>query len=141
MSPATKASVLSHIANLERAIAELREHQGATPQELRRDLSRAWAIQHGLQLAIQNVIDISARLLADRGIRDLDEYAQVPSALGDHELMPQEFVSRIVGMAGFRNILVHEYAKVDLKTVCQVLNSRLDDFGEFARLARGLLPD
>ncbi|MBI5038667.1 MAG: DUF86 domain-containing protein [Nitrospirae bacterium] len=43
------------------------------------------------------------------------------------------FVESIRGMAGFRNILVHEYATVDLKQVYNVLHTRLNDFREFAR--------
>lgn len=35
-------------------------------------------------------------------------------------------------MAGFRNILVHEYAKIDLNKLAEVLNTSLSDFREYA---------
>jgi uncharacterized protein YutE (UPF0331/DUF86 family) len=37
-------------------------------------------------------------------------------------------------VAGFRNVLVHGYLSVDRAVVHEVLNARLDDFAEFARL-------
>lgn len=34
-------------------------------------------------------------------------------------------------MVGFRNILVHDYAKVDEEIIIEVLNEKLDDFIEY----------
>ncbi|WXJ85839.1 hypothetical protein MTBGP_26550 [Moorella thermoacetica] len=39
----------------------------------------------------------------------------------------------ISGMAGFRNILVHEYGKIDLKKVADIINNHLNDFRQYAR--------
>ncbi|MBS4022856.1 MAG: DUF86 domain-containing protein [Dethiobacter sp.] len=39
-----------------------------------------------------------------------------------------KFVRKISGMAGLRNILVHEYAKVDAVLLAGILNEGLDDF-------------
>ncbi|WP_235551420.1 DUF86 domain-containing protein [Neomoorella thermoacetica] len=36
-------------------------------------------------------------------------------------------------MAGFRNILVHEYGKIDLKKVADIMNNHLNDFRQYAR--------
>ncbi|MDD5434603.1 MAG: DUF86 domain-containing protein [Nitrospira sp.] len=35
-------------------------------------------------------------------------------------------------MAGFRNILIHEYASVDISKVYDVLQNRLNDFKKYA---------
>jgi len=47
--------------------------------------------------------------------------------------VPQDLVSRLVNMAKFRNLLVHEYARIDSATVYSILKRRLGDFDEFAR--------
>ncbi|MCL4515103.1 MAG: DUF86 domain-containing protein [Firmicutes bacterium] len=41
-------------------------------------------------------------------------------------------MQKVAGMAGFRNVLVHQYLQVDLKEVYQILQSGLDDFRSFA---------
>ncbi len=36
-------------------------------------------------------------------------------------------------MTGFRNVLVREYIEIDHQTVYDILQTRLDDFEEFAQ--------
>lgn len=43
-------------------------------------------------------------------------------------------------MAGFRNILVHEYSKVNPEIVFGILKKRLPDLRFFAERIAGLLP-
>ena len=42
-------------------------------------------------------------------------------------------LTQLVKMAGFRNIVVHDYAKIDDAAVYGALKKRLGDFEEFAR--------
>ena len=44
--------------------------------------------------------------------------------------LPDATAARLEGLAGFRNVLVHEYAAVDLRRVHAGLD-RLDDFDAF----------
>ena len=48
-------------------------------------------------------------------------------------VLPAAFGARLRKIAGFRNVLVHEYIEVDLDVVARVLDENLDDFEEFAR--------
>ena len=118
----------SYLAELER----LRQH---TFDELGTSLHLRWSIEHGLQLSIQIVLDVGNLILAALGEHDIEDYAEVIEKLGEHGIIPKDFSARIRGMAGFRNILVHEYAEVNLREVYRILQERLDDFLEFARYA------
>ena len=60
----------------------------------------------------------------------VDEYRQVPARLAAHGVITAETEARLEGLAGFRNILVHEYTAVDLEKLHASL-SRLDDFDAF----------
>jgi len=42
-------------------------------------------------------------------------------------------------MAGFRNVLVHEYLEIDRRRVWRVLNDELGDFEKFIRAVSKLL--
>lgn len=59
-------------------------------------------------------------------------YSNIIIKLAELGAILVEFGERIKGMAGFRNILVHEYANVDLTKLVMVLNTGLDDLREFA---------
>jgi hypothetical protein len=51
------------LADLETTVGKLRELAGVTPEEMRKATEKAWAVQRGLQIAIQNVLDIGITFL------------------------------------------------------------------------------
>ena len=59
--------------------------------------------------------------------------------MGKHGVIPKDFASKIEGMAGFRNILVHDYLEIDPRKVYQNLLNALKDFDEFARYIVGYI--
>ncbi|MBI3333108.1 MAG: DUF86 domain-containing protein [Candidatus Omnitrophica bacterium] len=63
----------------------------------------------------------------------IEDYVDVIDRLGERRILPKDFARQIRKMAGFRNLLVHEYAEVNLATVHDVLQNRLGDFEKFAR--------
>ena len=134
MSPgrADSSVVRRHLAALREALANLRRHSGLTPEMLRVDMDRRWTVEHGLQLCAQNVIDIATHLAATAGL-DASDYASAIDRLAGMNVLPAAFGARLRQIAGFRNVLVHEYIEVDLEVVARVLDENLDDFEEFAR--------
>ncbi|MBI4640822.1 MAG: DUF86 domain-containing protein [Candidatus Tectomicrobia bacterium] len=121
------------LEELDRYLAELERLRGHTFEDLATSLSLAWSVEHGLQLSIQIVLDIGNHILAALGEQEIENYVEVIEKLGERGIIPEDFSARIRGMAGFRNILVHEYAEVNLREVYRILQERLDDFREFAR--------
>jgi len=90
-------------------------------------------VERGLQLCTQNALDIATHLAASAG-RDVPDYATAIDQLSDLGVLPAGFAARFRPVAGFRNVIVHGYLDVDLRIVHRLLNDRLDDFSEFARL-------
>lgn len=91
-----------------------------------------YGVQHLLQLASQAAIDIASHVLASDFSRRADQYRDVILALGSEGVLPTEFAHRFAAVAGFRNILIHEYLAVDPEKVRLFLQKELDDFKEFA---------
>ncbi len=56
----------------------------------------------------------------------------MPLALAGHGVISDALASRLQGLAGFRNLPVHEYAAVDPEKVRALLQTRLTDFTDFA---------
>jgi uncharacterized protein YutE (UPF0331/DUF86 family) len=134
MSPGRPDAVLvrRHLLALDEILQVLRRHQGVTAEQLRADRERLWIVEHGLQLAAQNVLDVATHLAASAG-RETPEYAAAIDRLGELGVLPAPFAASLRGIAGFRNVLVHGYLDVDLDEVVDLLGSRLDDFVSFAR--------
>lgn len=114
-------------------LKELEDLKGISWNEFSSSLSKQWTILHGLQLSIQIVIDVGNHILAAIGENQIEEYVDIMDKLGEKEIIPFEFSKQIRGMAGLRNILVHEYARVDLNKIYDILQHRLEDFYVFMK--------
>ena len=134
MSPGRPDPVVvrRHLLALDEALQVLRRHQGVTKEQLSADRERLWVVEHGLQLAAQNVLDVATHLAASAG-RETPDYATAIDRLGELGVLPAPFAASLRGIAGFRNVLVHGYLDVDLADVVDLHGARLDDFVAFAR--------
>ena len=125
------AVVRRHLLALDEAVQRLRRHAGKPLAALVADPDTLWTVERGLQLCAQNALDIATHLTASAG-RDAPDYATAVDRLGELGVLPDTFVRRFRGIAGFRNVLVHGYLGVDLERVHTLLNFGLVDFLAFA---------
>jgi len=125
-----------HIQNMEEALTELSKYGNISFEEFERDLSLRWIVEKGLEILIQNLLDIGAHLLAAQIKNDWEDYGEVILKMGKHRVIPQAFSDKIKGMAGLRNILIHEYLKIDLDKLFDTLKVRLEDFVLFIKYIR-----
>jgi len=126
------AVVRRHLLALDEAVQHLRRHAGRPLSLLQSDPDERWAVERGLQLCAQNVLDIATHLTASAG-RDAPDYATAIDVLGELGILPAEFAVRLRAIAGFRNVLVHGYLSVDVSLMHRLLNAGLNDFVDFAR--------
>jgi uncharacterized protein YutE (UPF0331/DUF86 family) len=120
-----------HLQNMEEALTNLARYRNLSLEEFRKDLSLIWIAKKGLEILIQNLLDIGAHILASEIKNDWDDYGEIILKLGHHGIIPVDFSERIHGMAGLRNILIHEYLRVDAATLYDYLKERLGDFTDF----------
>jgi uncharacterized protein YutE (UPF0331/DUF86 family) len=74
-----------------------------------------------LQLTIQAVLDISHYLVADMKLNLPADSKELFSVLAMHKVLPVRLSKKLVSMAGFCNVLVHEYLEIDRRRVHRVL--------------------
>lgn len=127
------AVVRRHLLAIDEALQTLRRHQGKPLEVLVSVREELWAVERGLQLCAQNALDVATHLAASAG-RDVPDYGAAIDRLAELDVLPSDFAVRFRAIAGFRNVIVHGYLDVDAATVHRLLNERLDDFSEFARL-------
>lgn len=126
--------VAKKLAEIETYVRELRTL--SRPQEIDRDVREERFVAHTLQLAIQAVLDAASHIVSDerlgepRTSRDLIDFLGRDGWLSDAQVMA------LGPMVSFRNLLVHEYTKVDLTIVRDVIENRLDDLLAFVAAIR-----
>jgi len=122
--------ILGKIDQLERYLKEL---SAIVPQDFAayRKVEKRRACERLLQVSIEAVIDVCHLLVT--GLRlgipaEEDDLFEKLEAAGIISLQTRETLKE---MKGFRNILVHEYARIDDRMVYEVAKSRLGDFETF----------
>lgn len=133
--------VEEQLKQIETALANLRKHQRMAYKTFSLDLDKQWIVQRGFEVLIQSMLDIGAHLLASKGENDWDEYREIFLQLGRHKVLPQRFAQKIAGMAGLRNLLVHEYRRLDMRMIHRHLQKDLGDFARFVRHVRAYLQE
>jgi len=91
------------------------------------------AVERSLQVAVEACLDIGRRLIALEGFRYPESNRDVFQVLGEEGVVPQELLPSLLDMARFRNLIVHDYAKIDDAKVYAILKKRLGDLDEYAR--------
>jgi len=62
---------------------------------------------------IQAVIDIGNHLVTDAGLGAPERYVDILEKLADSGMISSELAGRLVPVFGMRNVLVHEYVRLD----------------------------
>jgi uncharacterized protein YutE (UPF0331/DUF86 family) len=91
--------------------------------------------ERNLEVAAQCVLDISHRLISLAGGQRPRDYFEAILHLGELAVLPPDFAAHLAPLAGFRNILVHEYLEVDWQEVYRNLQ-QISDLSKFAELVR-----
>jgi uncharacterized protein YutE (UPF0331/DUF86 family) len=84
------------------------------------------AAERFLHLAIESVLDVGTHCIAALGLPRPARYADVVPTLAEAGIVTAETARELANIAGFRNLLVHDYAHVDRARVHAFLNARLD---------------
>jgi len=117
--------------HLENAVRQLRE-VGQNPREtFLGDLRTVNSAKYLLIVATESALDICNHLVARRGGRSPEDYADCIAILAELGAIEGELKSRLVKMARFRNLLVHLYWKVDDSEVYRVIREDLGDFDRY----------
>lgn len=125
--------VVERLGALDTYITELDHYAQYSLDELIADFVKYRAAQHSLLLATQAVVDIAVHIItADHNAR-IQDYRQAIESLGQVGILPSEFAEHLAPLAGFRNILVHDYLAVDAEKVYGILIRGRADLREFGR--------
>ena len=86
-----------------------------------------------LELIIQSVIDIASHIVAAMSFEKPQDYHHLFDILIREDVFPEDFSSKLHGLVGLRNILSHEYLKIDHYRLYDNIVKGIDDFNLFCR--------
>jgi len=86
-----------------------------------------------LQLAIECVLDVGSMLIVSLDLRKPSDRQEIIDILEEAKIISSMLSTRLSGIAGFRNLLAHEYVKIDRNKVYSILNNRIPNLESYAK--------
>ena len=125
--------IKAKLAKMRQYLRYLEELRKANLEEFKRDFRLSDSAERYLQLAIESIIDIGNEIISSLQLRRPERYRDIPYILSEAEIIPRGFADSVASMISFRNLLVHDYASIDLDLVYSFLQTRLIDFESFLK--------
>jgi uncharacterized protein YutE (UPF0331/DUF86 family) len=103
------------------------------------DIDRQESVMFNLQMAIQNCIDLAAHIISEEGLGVPGSTNEMLYLLEENGYIDSALTEKMAKAVGFRNLIVHEYAKIDLEQVLEIGKEDLQDLYHYIRSIFGKL--
>lgn len=128
-----EALIGEKLSKLREYLAYLRQLGEISPEAFSSDFRSRGAAERYLHLSIESVIDIGSEIISCLQLRRPGRYADIPEILAEAGIIPEELSSEVARMIGFRNLLVHDYARINVNLEHGFLRRRLGDFEAYMK--------
>ncbi len=133
-----REGLLEHLRALDEALRDWeRYRQKVSLRDLRSDRDARNMVLHAMLVAIQSAI--AGHLIAEHRLRRPETYRETFEILADSGILPRELGEELADLAGFRNVLVHIYWRLDLDDVHRTLIEDWRSLDALRGLVRKLL--
>ena len=112
---------------IRRYLQYLTQMQGIPLAEFKADFYRHGAAERYLHLCLEGLIDIGSHLISALSLPPPSFYREIAQILHENQILPLELKETFENMVGFRNVLVHSYASLDLDRIYEILVDSLSD--------------
>jgi len=129
-----KEVILKRLDQLENKINYLQGIEQFGKEEFSNNPDIYFRYERALHLALEAVIDLGNHLIADQNLRTPESNRDVFKVLYENNLIKKDLYSKLEKMAGFRNILVHDYLTLDRELEYEIIRTNLDDLRKFMEM-------
>ena len=123
--------ILRKLSALEAYLEQIAEYRTITIEQYANDWKNQRIIERTLQMMVETCIDIAGHIISDMTFRIPNSYADSFSVLAENGVVDNNLSQSLEKMAKFRNVVVHDYDRVDAEIVIGILRKNLDDFTKF----------
>lgn len=128
-----KALVLRKIERIEIYLKQIRQKKDSGIEKFKKDKDLQSIVLFNLMQSIQASIDIGAHIISDSGWEVPGSQADIFEILADRKVIDKPLSKKMIQMVGFRNRIIHEYEKIDLKIVHAVWRKNIKDIEKFCK--------
>ncbi len=111
----------------------LQRYKKYSREKITDDIDIKGAVERYLYLAIQSTIDLAEATIAYKNFRKPTTMTEAFYILNEEGLISHELTKELVKMVGFRNIIAHDYEKIDYDIVFDILKNKTKDIEIFLK--------
>ncbi|MCK5853238.1 DUF86 domain-containing protein [bacterium] len=123
--------VIAKASSVKRHLNRVKKKCNTDLQNFIKDIDRQESIIFNLQMAVQNCIDIAAHIVSEEAYGVPGSTSEMFYFLEENGYIDAELTEKMVKAVGFRNLMVHEYAKIELKQVFEVAQKDVKDIDKY----------
>lgn len=128
----TNSSVIENkISAIRKYLKILARYKKYSRQEVEENVDIRGAVERYLYLVTQASIDLAEAVIAYKDFRKPTTMGESFHILNEEGVVSTKLTEKMIRMVGFRNVMAHDYEKVNYDIVCEVLQKRLKDIEEF----------
>ena len=128
-----KSLVLRKIERIDAYLKQVRQKRDPGFEVFRKDIDLQSLVLFNLIQSIQASVDIGAHIISDSEWGVPGSQSDIFEILAQHKIISKQLSQRMIKMVGFRNRIVHEYEKTDLRIVYDVWQKNSKDVDNFCK--------
>jgi len=121
------------ISSIKKYLKILERYKKLSRKEIEQNIDLRGAIERYLYLVTQATIDLAETIIAYKKFRKPTTYSENFDILKEETVISTDLTKNMIDMAGFRNIMTHDYDKLDYKKIYDVLKNKLTDIEKFVK--------
>lgn len=133
------AVLFNKLQRLKEEFKYLTDHKSRFASTLRSSIDTKKIVERSVFLCAEIVLDMADILLIKKGYPKPSSYSDSIYKLGDYGLIPKEFASKFVYIAGVQNFLAHDYQRETFLELEKFLEFGLKDIEDFMKIIESLL--
>ncbi len=126
-----KALILRKLSELDEYSKQIGEFAATTSEEYSGNWKIQRIVERTLQMMIESCADIANHIISSSEYRVPKSYVDIFKVLYENDIIDSDTFDNMANMVKFRNIVVHDYDKIDVSIVINILRKHLDDFMTF----------
>lgn len=126
-----KTLILRKCSELSEYLGQIREFENIPVEIYSTEWKTQRIVERTLQMMIEICVDIASHIISDCEYRVPKTYADAFRILHEHGILDEILFQNMERMAKFRNVVVHQYDKVDAEIVVGILQKHLSDFIDY----------
>ena len=125
--------IIAKLEKLDEYLGYLSEIQKVSKKQFIGDYHYFGLAERYLQLSIEIILDIGKLIIISERLRKPEDNQDIFAILAGQKIISGKLFQELSGIAGFRNILVHDYEKINREIVHQKLKENLSNFKDFKK--------